>query len=380
MIFIRQIEAEIIQILSQKKSKIIVLYGPRQVGKTTLVKTIFSQLSKKSVLFTTDDREISRILSSQDLNQLRLLTAGYDIVCIDEAQRIENIGLTLKLMYDNMPELKIIATGSSSFDLANKIKEPLTGRTRTYTLFPIALKELDLVHSPYELDRYLDAHMVYGGYPDVVVCENQTEKIRDLNELSSSYLYQDILELKSIKYANKLQDLLKLLAFQIGSEVSLSELGQQLEMNKDTIAHYIDLLEKSFVVFRLSGFSRNLRKEVTKMDKIYFYDLGIRNSLIQNFSPLNLRADRGALWENMLIIERLKQNAYQGKIVRSYFWRIHTGAELDYIEESGAELSGYEFKFSRKISKSPSAWTSAYPEAHFDSVSRDTYRSFLNLK
>jgi predicted AAA+ superfamily ATPase len=375
----RELESQVLQDLSQPESKICVLYGPRQVGKTTLAKTILKTISKKSMLFTTDDREILHALSSQNLTQLKLLTAGYDVICIDEAQRVENIGLTLKLLHDNFKPLKIIATGSSSFDLANKIKEPLTGRTRTHTLYPISIKEFGKDLPPFELKRQLETLLLYGSYPDILTSENQLNKIRDLNELTSAYLYKDILEIATLKYPKKIRDLLQLLAYQIGSEVSLSELGRQLEMSKETVSHYIDLLEKAFVIFRVSGFSKNLRKEVSKMDKLYFVDLGVRNSIIQNFQPLTQRNDQGALWENFLIIERLKHLHYTQRHAHPFFWRTHTGAELDYIEDYNTELSGFEFKYTKTQSTPPKSWLTTYPNASYTCISKDNFREFLGL-
>ena len=344
-------------------NKIIVLYGPRQVGKTTLVQNILTGSSIKRLTINADEKTYSDILSSRDLNQMKLLVEGYDLIFIDEAQRIPDIGINLKLLHDSLPELKIIATGSSSFELANQIKEPLTGRTWTFTLFPVAVPELANLYNPFELSQKLPELLIYGSYPEIFSIPNRREKIRYLNELSSSYLYKDILELASIRHTSKVNDLLRLLAFQVGSEVSLSEVGSSLSMSKETVATYIDLLEQAFVVFRLSGFSRNLRKEVTKMDKIYFYDLGIRNTVINQLNPLGQRDDVGKLWENFLMIERKKLLAYQSIYAGSYFWRTYTGAKIDYIEAREGKLSGYEFKYSRKSAKPPKTWLNTYQNA-----------------
>jgi len=302
-------------------SKIIVLYGPRQVGKTTLVRQVLADLPMRRLEINADEQRYIDVLSSRDLNQLRLLVEGYDLLFIDEAQRIPDVGLNLKILHDGLPDLKIIVTGSSSFELANRTKEPLTGRTRTYTLYPIATAELRLQYNPYELRQLLDQQLIYGSYPEVFGLPNQRDKVGYLQELSASYLYRDVLAMTALRYPDKLRKLLQLTAFQVGSEVSLNELGNALQISKDTVMNYIDLLEKAFVVFRLSGFSRNLRKEVVKMDKIYFYDPGVRNALINNFNPPDLRTDMGALWENFLVIERFKRNAYGGDFVNPYWCR-----------------------------------------------------------
>jgi len=357
--------------------KIIVIYGPRQVGKTTLVQQLLADWPGRKLHINADELRFTDVLSSRDLNQMKLLVEGYDLVFIDEAQRIPDIGINLKILHDGLPDLKLIVTGSSSFELANQTKEPLTGRTWTYTLYPIATTELRAQNNLFELRQLLDQQLIYGAYPEIFSLPNQRDKVTYLQELSASYLYRDVLALASLRYPDKLRKLLQLLAFQVGSEVSLNELANTLQMSRDTVATYIDLLEKTFVVFRLSGFSRNLRKEIVKMDKIYFYDLGIRNVLINNLNPLNLRADVGALWENFLVVERFKRNAYAGEFVNSYFWRTYTGAELDYVEERGGQLTGFEFKYARAVSKAPKTWLETYPEALFKGINRDDYLDFV---
>ena len=252
-------------------SKILLLYGPRQAGKTTLIKQVLAGSVLRKLEINADEQRYHDVLSSRDLNQLRLLVEGYDLLFIDEAQRIPDIGLNLKILRDGLPQLKIIVTGSSSFELANRTQEPLTGRTWTYTLFPIATTELRAQHNPFELRQLLDQQLIYGAYPEIFSLPNQQDKVQYLRELSTAYLYRDVLEMANLRYPDKLRKLLSLLALQVGAPVSLNELGNTLQMSKDTVAHYLDLLEKAFVVFRLSGFSRNLRKEVVKMDKVYFY-------------------------------------------------------------------------------------------------------------
>jgi len=253
-------------------------------------------------------------------------------VFIDEAQRIENIGLGLKILHDAHPEIKLLVTGSSALDLATRVKESLTGRKFTYHLYPLSFGELRSLHNRFELDQQIESAMIYGLYPDVFFASG-IQKQTLLTELTSSYLYKDILEFEALKYPRKIRDLLKLLAFQIGQEVSLNELANSLDMSVNTVIHYIDLLERSFIIFRLSGLSRNLRKEVSKKDKIYFYDLGVRNALIGNFNDTSSRNDIGQLWENFCIVERLKKTEYSRDYMNRYFWRVHTGSEIDYIEE-----------------------------------------------
>jgi predicted AAA+ superfamily ATPase len=359
-------------------NKILILYGPRQSGKTTLVESILKDIQLKQLKINADEKKYTDILSSRDLNKLKLLVENYDLLFIDEAQRIPDIGVNLKLLRDHLPGLKIIATGSSSFELANRVKEPLTGRTWTFSLYPIAFDELRRLHSPMELAGRLEEFLVYGMYPEALSIPNQQDRIIYLKELSSSYLYKDIFEISSIRHASRIDDLLRLLAFQIGGQVSIAELAQQLNLSRDTVTSYIDLLEKSFILFRLRGFSRNLRKEVVKMDKIYFYDLGIRNAIIDNFKSLNQRNDIGRLWENFIICERRKFLSGQFLYTNPYFWRTYTGAELDYVEESGEQLSGYEIKWTARKSRPPSSWSESYPHAGYSIINQDTFHNFIS--
>ena len=372
----RLIEDQILERI-RKSSKIILLYGSRQVGKTTLVKNLLAKLPYKTLRINADNREYSEVLSSRNSEKLRRLISGYELVFIDEAQRISDIGINLKIIHDEIPEVKIVATGSSSFELANIVREPLTGRTWTFTLYPISLGELSAVQNPFELDLRLEELMLFGMYPEVFSYPGASDKILFLKELSGSYLYKDILELGDVRHSRKVYDLVRLLAYQIGSTVSLNELGRQLEMSKETVARYIDLLENAFIVFRVSGYSRNLRKEVVKMDKIYFYDLGVRNAVIDNFNTFALRNDIGPMWENFLIAERIKYTAYRNMFANRYFWRTYTGAELDYLEESGGQLRGYEFKWGNKTANPPQTWLETYPEASFQCINRDNYLEFV---
>lgn len=364
--------------LTQTK-KVVVLYGARQVGKTTLVREVLSTFPGKVLEVNADLQQYTDVLSGRNLDKLKGLVQGYDLLFIDEAQRIPDIGINLKILRDNLPDLRIIVTGSSSLDLANRIKEPLTGRTWTYTLYPISVGEW-MQHSnanAFENNAKLDEWMRYGMYPEVFQIGNHSRKEQYLQEISQSYLYKDLLMLTNIKYPEKLRQLLRLLAYQIGNQVSINELSNTLQINREAILNYIDLLEKSFVIFRLGGLSRNLRKEVSSMSKIYFYDLGIRNALIENFNPLETRQDVGQLWENFLLVERMKHMAYSSKSANRYFWRTYTGAELDYVEESNGQFRGYEFKWGDKTVNAPTSWKETYPDASFQCINRNNFLPFL---
>ena len=358
-------------------NKGVVLYGARQVGKTTLSKEVISRTGFKTLTINGDQTRFIDILSSRNLSKIQSLVAGYDLLFVDEAQRIPEIGINLKIILDNIPSIKVLVTGSSSLDLASKISEPLTGRVWNYHLYPISYLELSALYNHAELDDSLEDRLIYGSYPELFSLPGELQKKEYLQNLSDAYLYRDLIEFGGMKNSSKIRDLLKLLSFQIGSEVSLSEIGVQLGMGKDTVLRYIDLFEKSFIVFRLKGFSRNLRKEVTRMDKIFFYDLGIRNVLIDNLKSLPNRDDLGKLWENFLMIERMKYMKYTGKLYSPYFWRTYTGAEIDYVEEQGGELSGYEFKYRGKRSKVPQTFISTYENSHFSEISKANYIDFI---
>ena len=361
----------------RSSNKGVVIYGARQVGKTTLVNEIVRDLNLRTLTVNGDQSRFLDIFSSRDLNKIRSLVEGYELLFVDEAQRIPEIGLALKIILDNLSSLKVLVTGSSSLDLASKISEPLTGRIWTYRLYPISFLELSENQNRAELDASLEERLIFGSYPEIFSIISGFQKREYLQVLSDAYLYKDLIEFGEMKNSAKIRDLLKLLAFQIGSQVSLSELGTQLGMSKDTVARYIDLLEKSNIVFRVKGLSRNLRKEVVKMDKVYFYDLGIRNILIDNLKSLKDRNDAGQLWENFLVNERMRLLAYQQESASIYFWRTYTGAELDYVEERNGKLFGYEFKFSEKKSKAPGVWAKVYPESEFKCINRDNYLIFV---
>jgi len=366
------------QILSNlEKRKINIIYWARQVWKTTLAKDIIKEYNKKTLNINADQKKYNDIFSTLDLKKIKWLISWYELLFIDEAQRIENIWLSLKIIHDEFPEIKILVTGSSSFELANKVKEPLTWRTITSHLYPISFLELQIQQSPFELQETIENILRFGLYPEIYTEENIQEKNRILEELSESYLYKDILLLENIKYTEKLNKLLILLSFQIGNEVSLSELARKLSINIDTVQRYIHLLEKSFIIFRLSWFSRNLRKEVSKMDKIYFYDLWIRNMLIKNTEPLENRNDVGQLFENFLILERLKFLKYNRISANQYFRRTYTWAEIDYIEETWGKLSGYEFKFSKNKARIPETFINTYSNSSWKLINKNNFLEFV---
>jgi predicted AAA+ superfamily ATPase len=360
-------------------SRIIVIYGPRQSGKTTLVRTILAGLDSKWLYLNGDTREDREALTDPTGRGLETLIGGYAGIFVDEAQRFPEIGLTLKRLHDQFAGLKLLVTGSSSLEIGDRIREPLTGRTWTYTLFPIAALELSSRLTPLELDRRLEELLVVGAYPALFSIPNRQDQIAHIREVADAYLYKDILELSGIRNARKLRDLLRLLAFQVGNEVSFAEIGSRCSLSADSVISYIDLLEKSFVLFRLGAWNRNLRKEVSKKCKVYFLDNGVRNALIDDFKALAYRNDVGALWENFLVAERRKRNAYSGAYGGSYFWRLQTGAELDYLEDQDGRLSAYEFKWRKSAASVPASFAQAYPDHGFSLVNRDTWQSFVGV-
>lgn len=361
------------------KGKALLLYGPRQVGKTTLVKKFLGGNTKLKYKFDTGENiALQALFSSMDFNGILSYAQGYDLLVIDEAQKIPKIGEALKILVDHILDIRILVTGSSSFELAGQVGEPLTGRKNTLTLFPVAYLELKNLYNAYELQERLKENLVFGSYPEVLTAPTREEKTDRLKELAESYLLKDILEMERVKGAKVLLDLLRLVAFQIGSEVSLSELGRQLGIDAKTVARYLDLFEKSFVLYNVRGYSRNLRKEVTKKSKYYFYDVGLRNAIIQNFNPIGVRDDIGALWENFLFMERLKRNAYAKTYANYYFWRTWDKKEIDFVEERGGGLYGYEFKWSdKKTARVPTDWTETYPTAQYQVIHQKNYMEFI---
>jgi uncharacterized protein len=359
------------------QNKVLVIYGPRQVGKTTLLKRFLESCGLKYKLDSGDNIKTQHLLGSQDFDLLKDYVAGYELLAIDEAQKIPNIGANLKILVDQVPNIKIIATGSSSFELAGQIGEPLAGRKITLTLYPIAQLELLNLYNKSELKDKISEWLVFGSYPEIVTAKDSSTKVRLLEEIVYSYLFKDILELDQIKNSKKLLDLLRLMAFQVGNEVSLNELGIQLGMDGKTVARYLDVLEKAFVIYNLRGFSKNLRKEITKKSKYYFYDNGIRNAIISNFNSIEARNDVGQLWENFIFMERYKKRSYSEIIANPYFWRTWEGQEIDLIEEREGKLFAYEFKWSEDKAKAPRQWTEAYQDAAFLVINKNNYLEFV---
>ena len=356
--------------------KAILLLGPRQVGKTTLMKQIFQNHQGKSVWLNADNPEDRELLNHMNSARARELFPPAYLVIIDEAQRLENSGLTLKIIHDNCPEIQLMATGSSSFELTDKIKESLTGRKWTFKLYPLSFEELSDHWTPVELIRTLETRMIYGSYPEVINRAGNEKEV--LYELVSDYLYKDLFSIREVRNPDILEKLVKALAFQVGSQVSNRELSNLVQADKETIERYLYLLEEAFVIFRLGSFSRNLRSELKQSKKIYFYDNGIRNALINQFNPLSLRNDTGALWENLMISERMKRNEYHRKYCNSYFWRTHRQQEIDYLEEFDGKLYAYEFKW--KPSKNPKAVSSflkSYPGADYLEIHKENFFDFL---
>lgn len=359
-------------------NKVLVIYGPRQVGKTTLLQNYLGQTSLKYKLDSGDNIKVQQILSSQDFSQITGYLSGYELYALDEAQRVPSIGMGLKIIVDQIPGIRVIATGSSSFELSGQIGEPLTGRKRTLTLYPLSQLELANLYNKHELREKLPEILVFGAYPEVLRASLK-KRANLLEEIVNSYLLKDILELEKVKGSKIVLDLLRLLAFQVGSEVSLSELGRQLGLDYKTVARYLDLLEKSFVLYNLRGYSKNLRKEITKKSKYFFYDNGIRNAIISNYNNLELRDDVGKLWENFLVGERLKTQEYLGIYANNYFWRTWDGQEIDWLEEREGKLFGYEFKYAEEKLKTPPAFASAYPQAAVKLLNKENYFEFCGV-
>ena len=374
--FTRLLEKPLIARITERR-KIVVLYGARQTGKTWLSKKVINKTGWRWLELNGDDPEDQDLLIRPSMIRLAELTAGYDAVFLDEAQRMPEIKIMVKRLYDSNTDRPILITGSSSTGIGESIGEPLTGRTRTYTLYPISVGEYALSEGQLSAERHLETLLILGGYPELFRIENRLEKINQLKELTASYLYKDILELSNVKYRRKIRDLLRHLAYQVGNEVSYSELATNLGLSTDTVISYIDLLEKGFVVFRLGPWSRNLRKEITKKQKVYFFDNGIRNALINDFKHLEFRNDQGALWENFLISERIKRNAYKNSHVESWFWRLQTGAEIDYLEHADELISAFEFKWGTKRIKAPKSFSEAYPAHEFTTVTKDNWFDFV---
>lgn len=374
MLLNRQLKKQIVDKLFKKK--VVILYGARQVGKTTLVKEILKDFGSEGKYLNCEMLSAQEGLKDAEGEKIKSFLGNYKIVVLDEAQNIPGIGKILKIIVDTFPELQIIATGSSSFDLANKSSEPLTGRNFTFTLYPFSLGEIQQLGDWFYINSKLESIMRFGMYPEVFSLSDK-EAMDRLEELSANYLYKDILKFEGIKKSTVIKQLLQALALQIGQEVSYQELAAMLGINRLTVQKYIDILEQAFIIFKLPALSRNKRKEISKSVKVYFYDLGIRNSLIQNYNPLNIRNDIGALWENFCLIERLKANSLNGVFVNRYFWRTYDQKEIDYVEEGGGGYAGFEFKWSSGKAKIPKDFLSGYPNSSFNIVTKENFHKFL---
>ncbi len=372
MIYKRKIEAEIEKHLF--KGKTITLYGPRRVGKTTLVKDLLQKYPQEGRYLNCDEPDVRQALTEKTSSELINYLGNHKLVVIDEAQRVKNIGLTLKLITDNVPKIQIVATGSSSFDLSNKIKEPLTGRVYEFLLYP--LSTFEITDDQTEIKRLLESRLIYGTYPEIVT--NQEIARETLQNIYKNYLYKDALEFQGLKNPEMVEKLLTALALQVGQEVSYTELADLVGIDQKTITNYIRLLELAFVIFRISPLSRNLRKEISKSRKIYFYDLGVRNAVINNFNPLNMRSDIGQLWENFVIVERAKRNEILRVSPNKYFWRTWDKQEIDYIEEEGGTMNTFEIKWNEKVKvKRPKIWTETYPNSTWEKIDKENFINFI---
>ncbi|MDD5571940.1 MAG: ATP-binding protein [Bacteroidales bacterium] len=361
-------------LLRLKDKKAIILLGPRQTGKTTLLHQLFDD--KSNILWWNgDETDLRSQLENVTSTRLQSMIGNYKTLIIDEAQRIKNIGLCIKLITDNIKNVKVIATGSSAFGLANKINEPLTGRKWEFMLYPFSYKEMLQYHGQIEEQRLLEHRIIYGYYPDVV--NNPGDEITILKTIVNSYLYKDILTWERIQKPDRLEKLVQALAFQIGNEISYNELGQLCGLDNETVEKYILLLERAFIVFRLSSLRRNLRNELKKSRKIYFYDNGLRNSIINQFNPVGLRNDVGALWENFIISERMKFIEYEQFYLTRYFWRTKEQQEIDYIEEYNGKMFAYEFKWNKIKNKFPITFLKAYPDSKTSVITKDNYQDFI---
>lgn len=377
------------------KGKIIVIYGARQVGKTTLAKNILEKYARQDKEFVEKDYDLNRpdslykylncelftvkkALETTNEESLKSYLGNAKLVVLDEAQKIANIGLILKILIDTYPEIQIIATGSSSFDLANKLAEPMTGRAIQFMLYPLSLQEIYSKYDKFKVEAKLENILRYGSYPGIIDLPENDSKIL-LETICSNYLYKDILEFENIKNSKVLLELLQLLALQVGNEASFHEIGNSLNISSQTVKKYVDLLEKCFVIFSLKAFSRNKRKEISKSVKVYFYDLGIRNCIIQNFNPLKIRSDVGAIWENFCISERIKYNHNNQRFVNTYFWRTFDQKEIDFIEEHSGQLEGYEFKWGKtdKKFKPPESFIKTYDNSNVLRIDQSNYWEFL---
>ena len=373
----RSLEPVIKQYL--KPNKVVILLGARRVGKTELIKHILSQIEEEVIVLNGEDEDTHSLLEKRSVQNYKHLLGKVRLLVIDEAQAIPEIGKKLKLMVDSIEGLKILVTGSSVFDLDNQLGEPLVGRKMTLYLYPLGQMEFSQVENLIETKSNLEERLIYGGYPELEHLDSRDEKAAYLKEQVNSYLLKDILAFEGVRKRSKIVSLLRMLAFRVGSEISIEGIGNDLQLSKNTVDRYLDLLSKVFIIHKVEGFSRNLDNEITKKNKWYFYDNGIRNALINNFNTPNFRDDLGELWENYIISERLKCQEYKKIMVANFFWRTHTRQEIDWIEERGGALYAFEFKWNpKKKVKVPALWGKAYPNTSFEIVHPNNYLDFIS--
>ena len=377
------IKREIQDAIQQRMApqKVMLIYGARRVGKTILIKQIYNAFEGRKIFLNGEDHDVVTLLENQSISNYKHLFEQTQLLVIDEAQHIPDIGNKLKLMVDEIDNLQIIASGSSSFDLKNDAGNPLVGRGTSFLLTPFSQKELARAENPIETMQKIEERLIYGTYPDVTKLTTFEAKKEYLQDIVDAYLLKDILAIDGIKNTSKMYDLLRLIAYQQGNMVSYDEIGKQLSMNRNTVERYLDLLQKVFVIYRLTGFARNMRKEIAKAGKFYFYDNGIRNAVIRNFQPLSLRsdADRGSLWENYIITEKLKHKYNHHLLSSFYFWRTYDNQEIDLIEEQENKISAYEIKSNKKEVKVPRGFAKAYPDASFTHINRENYLQHIML-
>lgn len=360
-----------------QSNKVVIVFGARRVGKTVLVKEVLDKIKEPVLTLNGEDINVHDKLAIRSVENYKQILGSYKLLYIDEAQKIPEIGLKLKLMIDEIEDLKIIISGSSSFDIHKDAGEPLTGRKYTFNLFALSESEYNQVENNIEKIDKVRERLVFGNYPELLHLPDREDKIDYLNEMVSSYLLKDILAYENIKNSQKIFNLLRLIAFQIGGEVSLQELGKQLGISKNTVEKYLDLLSKVFILHKVEGFSRNLRKEITKNSRWYFLDNGIRNAVIANFNPIESRNDIGILWENYMISERLKYQEYKRLSSNNYFWRTYEQQEIDWVEERDGTLFGYEFKWKESKVKIPTQWKNTYPDSSFEVINKDNFENWL---
>ncbi|MGF7139284.1 ATP-binding protein [Roseimarinus sediminis] len=372
---VRDLSENIIRKL--QSNKVVIVFGARRVGKTVLVKELLKKIDEPVLSLNGEDINVHDKLAIRSVENYKQLLGSYKFIYIDEAQKIPEIGLKLKLMIDEIEDLKVIISGSSSFDIHKDAGEPLTGRKYSFNLFALSENEFNQVENKIEKIDKVRERLIFGNYPELLQLPDREDKIDYLNEMVSSYLLKDILVYENIKNSQKIFNLLRLIAFQIGGEVSLQELGKQLGISKNTVEKYLDLLSKVFILHKVEGFSRNLRKEITKNSRWYFLDNGIRNAVIANFNPIESRNDIGALWENYMISERLKYQEYNRLSSNNYFWRTYQQQEVDWVEERDGSLFGYEFKWKEAKVKIPTQWKNAYPDSSFEVINKDNFEKWL---